>query len=349
MSRGGAAALLGLAAWAAACSPVPPQAVAVGGDAHSPEERGSASQPWQSEACISEEATRGAPCRPWREPGAVNEWTLRLGTLSHGTGRCRARADQRRALLANPLSASRAIDAQLLERDHCPRATASLLLEAAMTWHLEAVGSTERVGTGDRATMRRADVLYERVLTSFAPELLDGLDPTEAAPVTLRVRYARADLLSHQRRFAECGPAFDAVAERATGVLYVQAVHGAVHCYAWDREADSRRLIAALDRLLCVEDDPVRRLDAQYARALRHFSLAEWEVAANAFREVAFLAPRYDEDMRMDAAHKYLESLEHLARRDARKRRSCTEQRSRDLRELRDAVCTTTPCALDSL
>ena len=52
----------------------------------------------------------------------------------------------------------------------CSNATAGLLTETAMAWHLEAVGSGGVRGTGDKNTMTLAATLYGQVVGSFKQE-----------------------------------------------------------------------------------------------------------------------------------------------------------------------------------
>ena len=118
----------------------------------------------------------------------------------------------------------------------CANETAGLLAETAMSWHLEAVGSGGVRGTGSKETMDLAAHVYKLVVDNFTskdfakfkfPRIVKSDWPT-----IYKIKYAMADLLYFQKRWKECGPAFDAVvAENPTGDDAAEAAYAAVLCY----------------------------------------------------------------------------------------------------------------------
>jgi tetratricopeptide (TPR) repeat protein len=118
----------------------------------------------------------------------------------------------------------------------CANRTAELLAETAMSWHLEAVGSGGVRGTGSKETMDLAAFLYGTVVENFTsndfakfkfPRIVK-----EDWPTIYKIKYAMADLLYFQKRWKECGPAFDAVvAENPKGEDAAEAAYAAVLCY----------------------------------------------------------------------------------------------------------------------
>lgn len=118
----------------------------------------------------------------------------------------------------------------------CANATAELTSETAMAWHLEAVGSGGERGTNDQKTMASSAYLYKKVVDNFTSEQFAAFEfpriVKEDWPTILKIKYAMADLLYFQQRWADCGPAFDAVVEEAPdGPDAAEAAYAAVLCY----------------------------------------------------------------------------------------------------------------------
>lgn len=118
----------------------------------------------------------------------------------------------------------------------CSNATADLLAETAMAWHLEAVGSGGVRGTGEKKTMQLAAQLYEHLVKNFKQEDFAKFDfpriVKEDWPNIFKIKYQMADLLYFQKDWAKCGPAFDSVvAEDPTGPTAPEAAYAAVLCY----------------------------------------------------------------------------------------------------------------------
>ena len=118
----------------------------------------------------------------------------------------------------------------------CADATAELLAETAMAWHLEAVGSGGVRGTGDKKTMGLAAELYDATLKAFDKAQFQAVSfpkiLKEDWPSRAKIAYLRADLLWSQNDWAKCGPAFDAaVAENPSGPDAAAAAYAAVQCY----------------------------------------------------------------------------------------------------------------------
>ena len=118
----------------------------------------------------------------------------------------------------------------------CANQTAELLAETGMAWHLEAVGSGGVRGTGDQKTMTLASYLYKRVIDNFSTDEFSKFEfpriVKEDWPTIFKIKYAMADLLYFQQRWADCGPAFDAVvAEAPNSPEAPEAAYAAVLCY----------------------------------------------------------------------------------------------------------------------
>src|SRR5258705_10887330 len=118
----------------------------------------------------------------------------------------------------------------------CSNVTADLLAETAMAWHLEAVGSGGVRGTGDQKTMTLAAYLYKKVIDNLAATDFAKFEfpriVKEDWPNIRKIKYAMADLLYFQQRWAECGPAFDAVvADDPKAAEAPEAAYASVLCY----------------------------------------------------------------------------------------------------------------------
>ncbi len=118
----------------------------------------------------------------------------------------------------------------------CANDTAGLMTETAMAWHLEAVGSGGVRGTGDKRTMSAADELYKSVVDNFTSAQFKKFKfpriVKEDWPTIPKIRYHMADLLFFQKKWAKCGPAFDAVvAENPNGPDAAEAAYASMVCY----------------------------------------------------------------------------------------------------------------------
>ncbi len=121
-------------------------------------------------------------------------------------------------------------------KQECASKTSALVAETAMAWHLEAVGSNGQRGTGDQKTMGLAAYLYKRIVDTWsAAEFATFTFPRivkEDWPNIYKIKYAMADLLYFQERWADCGPAFDSVVqENPTGADAPEAAYASVLCY----------------------------------------------------------------------------------------------------------------------
>jgi hypothetical protein len=108
--------------------------------------------------------------------------------------------------------------------------------ETAMAWHLETVGSQGQRGTGDPKTMTLAAYLYKKVVDTWtAAEFSKFQFPRIVKadwPTIYKVKYAMADLLYFQQKWAECGPAFDSVvAENPQAPEAAEAAYASVLCF----------------------------------------------------------------------------------------------------------------------
>ena len=121
-------------------------------------------------------------------------------------------------------------------KHECANKTAALLTETGMAWHLEAVGSQGQRGTGDQKAMTLAAYLYKKIGDTWSAQDFSTFEfpriVKEDWPSLYKIRYAMADLLYFQQKWAECGPAFDAVvAENPTAPEAPEAAYASVLCY----------------------------------------------------------------------------------------------------------------------
>ena len=121
-------------------------------------------------------------------------------------------------------------------KQECANKTAALLAESAMAWHLEAVGSQGQRGTGDQKTMTLAAYLYKKITDTWDAKTFATFQfpriVKEDWPTIYKVKYAMADLLYFQQKWAECGPAFDSVVEEdPNSPEAAEAAFASVLCY----------------------------------------------------------------------------------------------------------------------
>ncbi len=118
----------------------------------------------------------------------------------------------------------------------CKSETAELLLETAMSWHLEATGTDGVRGTGDEKTMDLAADLYDRAVRAFSRADFEALRfpriVKEDWPTRAKIAYLMADLLYARKRWDRCGPAFDAAfADDPRGPLAAESSYTSAICY----------------------------------------------------------------------------------------------------------------------
>jgi TolA-binding protein len=121
-------------------------------------------------------------------------------------------------------------------KQKCANRTAALATETAMAWHLEAIGSQGQRGTSDPKTMDLASLLYKKVADTWTAAEFSKFEfprlVKEDWPTIYKIKYNMADLLYFRERWADCGPAFDAVVEEdPKGEDAANAAYAAVLCY----------------------------------------------------------------------------------------------------------------------
>lgn len=121
-------------------------------------------------------------------------------------------------------------------KQECANKTAALLAETGMAWHLEAVGSGGQRGTGDQKTMTLAAYTYKKIVDTWDAKTFATFQfpriVKEDWPTIYKVKYAMADLLYFQQKWAECGPAFDSVVEEdPNSPEAAEAAFASVLCY----------------------------------------------------------------------------------------------------------------------
>ncbi len=118
----------------------------------------------------------------------------------------------------------------------CANKTAALMTETAMAWHLEAAGPQNQKGTNDPKTMTAAAGVYKEVVDTWKADQFAKFEFPRLVkadwPTIYRLKYNMADLLYFQEKWAECGPAFDAVVEEnPKGPDAPEAAFASVLCY----------------------------------------------------------------------------------------------------------------------
>jgi TolA-binding protein len=121
-------------------------------------------------------------------------------------------------------------------KQKCANRTAALATETAMAWHLEAIGSQGQRGTSDPKTMDLASLLYKKVADTWSAAEFTKFEFPRLVkddwPTIYKIKYNMADLLYFRERWADCGPAFDAVVqEDPKGEDAANAAYAAVLCY----------------------------------------------------------------------------------------------------------------------
>lgn len=150
------------------------------------------------------------------------------------------------AELENQLRAQKAMRASDKPVDvklACANKTAELVTETAMAYHLEAVGANNQRGTGDKKTKKLAAALYRRALETFSKEELASYTyprlVKEDWPTAHSMKFALADLLYADERWADCGPAFEAVVDDVPKAPNAaESAYAAALCYQKVFEAE---------------------------------------------------------------------------------------------------------------
>ncbi|MBI4953059.1 MAG: hypothetical protein HY908_13580 [Myxococcales bacterium] len=263
--------------------------------------------------------------------------------------------------------------------ERCASETAGLVLETAIGWHLEAIGTGAVRGTAEPATMARAGTLYERVLASFEPAAFARLQFPRLAqgdwPTRAKISYARADLLYFAKDWERCGPAFDAVVTiDSTGPFAAEAAYASVLCHQavyqlsrLDRATkgellrDERRrtsadfaprpltaaaegMLAAFGRYLCAVEPAPNDPAAVEAYAEVGFGRARSYFEAQHWEEAAIgfrdvALEGAGSEAGVFAAQLYLESLHVLATRVGPARPACLDAMRADLPPLMALYC----------
>ncbi len=259
----------------------------------------------------------------------------------------------------------------------CANRTAALTTEAAMAWHLETVGSPGQRGTADAVTMDLATRLYRQVLQTWDaatyakfsfPHLVRQDWPTIPG-----VQYALADLLYFRERWAECGPAFDAVvAADPGGHDAAAAAYAAAICYQnvylgerpagadrrgsgeslvdsapFDRReltVTQKAMVQSFDRYVCVvqpdKGDATGQkqlVEVKYARCRLYYEARHWPEAAACFRELVYDHP--GDESAVYASQLYLESVHALWKHGGAAGTSCVDDIAADTPRFVDMFC----------
>jgi len=115
----------------------------------------------------------------------------------------------------------------------CLKKTVGMILDQAIFWHREAVGTDTQPGTNDPKTMKLASDTYDLIVKEFPnlDEIPQDVDPSQA--ITLyKIAYYKAELLWKMEDWVRCGPAFDAVVEmNPQGEYLTDAAYASVLCY----------------------------------------------------------------------------------------------------------------------
>jgi tetratricopeptide (TPR) repeat protein len=291
-----------------------------------------------------------------------------LGSLRRGESGCDYRAAAAQAILAERPGDTIQVLAALRElrqayREHklqglssastrrCGNAVAALTIEAARGFHFEAVGSPDVAGSGAATTSDAALELYRALVSDFRPgELAAFTFPRLARadwPTSAALRYAEADILFAQGRFAACGEAFfDAYRRDRRGAFALDALVGATACFrrAWSGSPTqvSRTAVAAFDAYACRFG--LRGEDREGTREAGATMLTRIEVlrasgdvvrAARAARALA--RSRVGPGLGLEAAQRYLALVTELDRE--RGARGCGDELAQHLPGLMTRFC----------
>jgi TolA-binding protein len=115
----------------------------------------------------------------------------------------------------------------------CLKKTVGMILDQAIYWHREAVGTDTQPGTNDPQTMKLASDTYDLIVKEF-PNIDDiPQEGEKGQAVTLyRIAYYKAELLWKMEDWVKCGPAFDAVVDmNPQGEYLTDAAYASVLCY----------------------------------------------------------------------------------------------------------------------
>lgn len=115
----------------------------------------------------------------------------------------------------------------------CLKKTTSMIMEQAIYWHREAVGTDTQPGTNDPQTMKLASDTYNLIVKEF-PNLDQLPQEGDASQrVTLyKIAYYKAELLWKMEDWVKCGPAFDSVVDMdPDGEYLTDAAYASVLCY----------------------------------------------------------------------------------------------------------------------
>jgi TolA-binding protein len=260
----------------------------------------------------------------------------------------------------------------------CANTTASLVLETAMTFHLEAVGSGDVRGTADKKTMDLAADLYDRALRSFSRDQFERFQfpriVKEDWPTILKIQYAMADLHYAQKAWAKCGPAFDAVVrEQPGGPLAAEAAYASAICYqnlystahegrsdrlglghgpqnaasaldARELEGREEAMVDSFSRYLCAIKPAASDKEGQVRRVEVKYARARTYFEAHRWEEaaIAFRDIAFHDAARevgIYAAQLYLEALNVMGSHRSTPRLACYDDLARDIPKLLELYC----------
>ncbi len=186
-------------------------------------------------------------------------------------------------------------------KQECANKTASITAETAMSWHLEAAGSGGQRGTNDPKTKALAAYLYKKVVDTFdAKQFASFTFPRivkEDWPTIYKIKYNMADLLYADEKWAECGPAFDAVvAENPTGPDAPEAAYASVLCYqkmydASHPKAEARKGIGQLPGKNKSEDEKRKKEEEAAALKPKEFTEQQKGMVQAFNRYICYIKP----------------------------------------------------------
>lgn len=186
-------------------------------------------------------------------------------------------------------------------KQECANKTASITAETAMAWHLEAAGTGTQRGTNDPKTKTLAAYLYKKVVDTFdAKQFATFTFPRlvkEDWPSLYKIKYNMADLLYADEKWAECGPAFDAVvAEDPTGKDAPEAAYASVLCYqkmydASHPKAEARKGIGQLPGKNKSEDEKRKKEEEAAALKPKEFTEQQKGMVQAFNRYICYIKP----------------------------------------------------------
>ncbi len=239
----------------------------------------------------------------------------------------------------------------------CRSNAASVLIELAIAWHRESVGTEASPGTNDAKTMRAAAALYKMAVEKF-PDMdrmeFPNFDRRDW-PTRYRIAYYSADLSWKQKDWAQCGPAFDKnLYQQRYESRERELREGAMSTKEAKDGKDAKKpaapaleprsfsqleegMLRAFDRYICVVKKSDELPKVKYRRARIYYEANRFEEAAAMFKDIAW--NHRNSDLAEFAANLYLDSLNVLSTVRQPPKPACLTQMTDDVQQIAKLYC----------